>query len=154
MKKILQLTGIIVLLSIFTGCSKDDKNSFDYDADLLFGRWRIIEAEYEGNYIDVTENTIINVKDEETGNYTAYPFGATYATFTNQMNYRGAGSFGEGMGTYKFSGKKIEITIYADKLIYEVLSFYEQNGESYTEFSVLQHKSKDIPFSRIKLHKL
>lgn len=103
---------LLILSTVFTACNKDeDDEKFDYDRDLLIGKWRITHIELKDGYVDITK----------------YPYtltiDPTYATFNSDGTFEGEGYFGDGTGTYKAIGKII--TCYIDKeeyAKYEVLS--------------------------------
>lgn len=132
------LTLICVIL--FSGCSKDDDNSFDYDENILIGYWRITDAEFNGTYYDLLDTNFAE----------GLKFAPSYIIFKNDYNYEGRGSYGAGYGTYKLDGKKIDIILYGDELIYEIISLTDTDAE----FRVIQHKKDDpYKFTKIKLKK-
>lgn len=112
MKKVFLFFVLTVVSFVFVGCSSDDDdNGFDYDVNMLIGKWQITEIQMDGKYVDVTKPPY----------YPTIP--STYATFKTDGSYYGSGYFGTGSGTYKTKGKRItcyvEGTEYAR---YDVLS--------------------------------
>lgn len=97
MKKILLLFAAVAAVA-FTGCSKDDENSFKYGMDAIYGKWTSTAIKSDGNWIDVSD-----------------PLFAKYrvsATFNSDGTYYGEGALGTGSGTYKAKGDTI--TTYVD----------------------------------------
>ena len=117
MRKIFILLAAIAL--VVTGCSKEDEAKFDYDMEILYGKWRVTHVEREdGSYLDVTTP----IAEDH--------FEPTYMDFRRDGSYYGSGFFGNGAGTYTAVGKKI--TTYVDGklyLRYDVLSLTNTNAE-------------------------
>lgn len=117
MKKIL---SILILISsfLFSGCSDDD-NKFDYDINLLIGKWRVTHVEQKnGSYLDVTTTIAESV------------FDATYATFYSDGTYSGTGEFGDGFGTYEAEGKTIITYVQNEEYLrYDILNLNETECE-------------------------
>lgn len=90
----------LVCVVLFSGCKKDDDAQFNYDLDMLYGKWRITSLYSSGKWVDVT----------------TYPgsilLDPTYATFYKDGTYYGSGEFGNGSGTYKAIGNSV--TTYVD----------------------------------------
>ena len=95
---------ILTIASLsFASCSKDedkDPGNFDYDKELLYGTWRIVEC------MGIT-----------------WPYQTTTATFRPDGTYHGQGYFGTGSGTYKLSGSRITCYVDGEKCMwYDVIS--------------------------------
>lgn len=119
MKRILFVT--LCLVMVLSGCSKDDDQSFDYDIDLLVGKWRVTHIES-----DERDGTYLNVIDEPGASL----FEPTYATFNSNGTYSGEGFFGNGSGTYSTSGKTIITYIEGSEYLrYDVLTLSGTNAE-------------------------
>lgn len=86
------ILAVIAMTLSFTSCSDDDDN---LAAELVGNTWVLNQVEYNGQWIDVTKPPY------------SYRFGTTYITFKSDGTYYGAGSFGNGKGTYKVDGKKV-----------------------------------------------
>ena len=120
MRKSFLLLASIMMLSLI-GCSKDEVSKFDYDINLIVGKWRVTHIpNKDGSYLDVTTHIAESV------------FKPTYITFTADGKYSGVGQFGEGKGTYKTKGKVI--TTYLDGvekyLSFEIISLSNTNCEA------------------------
>lgn len=104
-KVVLVLMSTLLCLGIF-GCSSEDEDEFNYDLDLLYGKWRITHVmQSSGSYYDVTTYYAEN-----------YVMEPTYATFKSDKTYYGEGYFGNGHGTYTAIAKTI--TCYINNEVY------------------------------------
>lgn len=108
----LMLSTIMLLSS----CSKDDEPKFNYDLNLLYGKWRITEMYTSNKWVDVTTYP---------GNLVMPP---TYATFNSDGAYSGSGYFGTGSGKYVAIGSSI--TTYIDNEEYAKYDVISLNGTS------------------------
>ncbi len=111
---------LLMHLLLFFGCSKDDKiGAFDYDINLLYGKWRI-------THVEQNDGTYLNVSSTLAEQY----FKPTYATFNSNGSYSGSGEFGSGLGIYKAEGKTITTYINGQEyLLYDVLMLSGTNAE-------------------------
>ncbi|MDR2009949.1 MAG: lipocalin family protein [Bacteroidales bacterium] len=111
MKKMFSMLMLVSVI-LFSGCSDDDDNGFDYDVNLLIGKWRVTHVEQkDGSYFDVTSSIAESV------------FEPTYATFNSNGTYSGSGEFGNGSGTYTAVGKTIITKVGGDEYLrYDVLA--------------------------------
>lgn len=104
-KNVLLLMSILMLLLV--GCSKDEIDTFDYDINLLFGKWRVTHIATErGEYTDVTNKIAESI------------FEPTYITLSANGKYVGVGKFGDGNGTYKAKGNVVSIYNEGEKEAY------------------------------------
>lgn len=88
MKKLFSLILLCVAcVFIFSSCSKDDSENFDYPMDTLYGTWVGTEIKIKDKWIDLT-----NIF------YSDFTFSIT---FYSDGTYTGKGYFGNGKGTYK-----------------------------------------------------
>lgn len=111
MKKIFASLVLIVFTVTFSSCEKD---SFNYDLNSLYGKWRIthVDTGDGSGYFDIT--TI----------YAEPIFGKTYATFNPDKTYYGSGYFGTGSGTYTAIDNTITTYIDGEEYYkYDVISF-------------------------------
>jgi hypothetical protein len=92
MKKVLFLLAMLPML-VFTACSDDDEESFNYPMEELYGTWEGTEIDMDGTIIDLTDWV-----------YSKYRFSAT---FNQDGTYSGSGYFGNGSGKYKATGDMI-----------------------------------------------
>lgn len=101
MKKLLLLMAFV--LPMLASCSKDDDNDLVTVSDIV-GTWKLVQY----------SNT--------NGNYMAWPFQTTTATFNANGTYSGSGYFGNGDGTWRQSGNIITTYIEGQEYIkYEVI---------------------------------
>lgn len=111
---------LVVLVSglVFTGCSEDDEEKFDYPMETLYGTW-----EGTGIYMESNNKWI----DPSNWMYSEFQFSIT---FYEGGKYYGKGYFGTGSGTYKAKGNTI--TTYVDGevyLRYDIKSLTANNAE-------------------------
>lgn len=101
------------------GCSKEEGTGFDYDVNLLYGKWRVTHVmQNTGSYLDVTTSVAESV------------FEPTYATFNSDGTYSGSGEFGNGSGTYKAVGKTIVTYIGGEEYLrYNIVSLSGTKAE-------------------------
>jgi uncharacterized lipoprotein NlpE involved in copper resistance len=118
MKKVVFLLLAVVAV-LLAGCDKDDDPKFDYDMELLYGKWRITHVEQkDGSMFDVTTPIAERV------------FKPTYITFNKGGSYSGSGEFGNGSGTYTATGKTIITYVDGQEYLrYDVLSLTGENAE-------------------------
>ena len=112
---------LVVLVSglVFTGCSEDEEDKFNYPLETLYGTWigTGIYMESDGTWIDPTSSWM----------YEDLEFSIT---FYENGKYYGKGFFGTGSGTYKTKGNTI--TTYVDGemyLYYKVTSLTNNKAE-------------------------
>lgn len=88
---------LLVLMAIFTialtGCEKNEDQAFKFGMDNLYGTWKGIAIQTDGEWVDITKwpNTHFSFS----------------ATFYQDGTYSGEGYFGNGSGTYKAKGDMI-----------------------------------------------
>ena len=120
MKKLNLFFILTVFSLLFVGCSKDDDiKNFEYDLNLLYGKWRITHVEQiNGSYLNVTSSVAESV------------FKPTYSTFYSDGTYSGSGEFGNGSGTFKAESKTIITYVDGQEYLrYDVLMLSESNAE-------------------------
>lgn len=88
---------LVLLCTAFSSCKKDDKETFDYPIETLYGTW---------------EATHIKTEDGEWVSLYWLPKYKLSIKFNSDGTYYGSGTFGNGGGTYKTTGKNI--TTYID----------------------------------------
>ncbi len=116
MKKVLFIV-LAVLPILFSSCEKDSPK-FDYDMNLLYGKWRVTSIYIDGSYFDITTYSAQSV------------FGKTYAMFNSNGTYSGEGYFGNGSGTYSAEGKTVTTFISGKEYLkYQVVSLTGTNAE-------------------------
>lgn len=122
MKKNLFCWSLMLLMlassMVFTGCSEDDEEKFDYPMKTLYGTW-----EGTGIYMESYNKWI----DPSNWMYSEFQFSIT---FYEGGKYYGKGYFGTGSGTYKAKGNTI--TTYVDGevyLRYDIKSLTANNAE-------------------------
>lgn len=112
------LMAALLCAVLFSGCTTEDEKSFDYDLNLLYGKWRVTEINASGGWIDVTTYP---------GNSEMEP---TYATFNSNGTYSGSGAFGSGAGTYSAVGSTVITYIEGKEFMrYEVISLTSSRCE-------------------------
>lgn len=109
--KTVTLVAVLLCAVLFSGCTTEDEKSFDYDLNMLYGKWKVTAVNASGGWVDVTTYP---------GNLEMEP---TYATFNSNGTYSGSGAFGYGFGTYSAVGNMVIIYIEGKEFMrYEVIS--------------------------------
>lgn len=94
MKKLFSLILLCTAcMFIFSSCSKEDGEDFDYPMETLYGTWEGTDMKVKDTWIDLT-----NIL------YSKFSFSIT---FHSDGTYYGKGYFGNGDGTYKAIGNMI-----------------------------------------------
>lgn len=106
------ILAVIAMTVSFTSCSDDDDN---LATELVGNKWVLNKVEYNGKWVDVTKPPYSN------------KFPTTYITFKKDGTYYGAGSFGNGKGTYKIDGNKI-LTYVGGRLYFTYIVKSVKNG--------------------------
>lgn len=90
MKKTILLAAAVILL---LSCTKQEGPGFNYDINLVLGRWRVTAFEQDGAELSIEGWPSI--------------LGATRAVFSSNGSFFGSGMFGSGIGTYTAAGNTI-----------------------------------------------
>lgn len=122
-RQFLPILTMVLFVGFLASCSKkndDVKPKFNYDLNILYGRWHVthIKTEPTENYISVV------------GSIQEAIFPPTYITFSSDGTFSGAGAFGYGSGKYKAEGNTITTTVDGQPYnTYQVLSLSGSNAE-------------------------
>lgn len=92
----------VICAVTFTGCEKDEQESFKFDIENLYGTWQGIAIQSNGEWIDITQPPHTNL--------------AFSVVFYENGTYSGSGYFGNGSGTYKAEGDMIYTYIDGEEL--------------------------------------